>query len=95
MRQRNEGECIMEKLTDKTYIAIQSGGLYGEAAQRHGWANAGQSMVIEFHQFMKFMNDGIVTQPIFVTDEYGIAIDMAKQLNESAFAARNGLLSNE
>jgi len=85
----------MEKLTDKTYIAIQSGGFYGEAAQRHGWANAGQSMVIEFQQFTKFMNDGLVTQPIFVTDDYGIAIDMAKQLNDSAFAAENGLIPNE
>jgi hypothetical protein len=40
------------------------------------------------------MNDGVVTKPIFVTDEYIIAIDMAKQLNDSAFAAENGLIPN-
>jgi hypothetical protein len=77
------------------YIALQSGGYYGEAAQRHDWVNAGQSMVIEYQQFIKFMNDGVVTQPIFVTDEYSLAIDMAKQLNESAFAAQNGILQDE
>lgn len=82
-------------MKDYNYIALQAGGYYGEASQRHGWVNAGQSMVIEYQQFMKFMNDGLVTQPIFVTDEYSLAIDMAKQLNESAFAAQNGLITNE
>jgi hypothetical protein len=76
------------------YIALQSGGHYGEACQRKYWVTAGQSMVIEYGQFIKFMNDGEVTQPIFVTDEYTIAIDMAKQLNDSAFAAENGLIPN-
>jgi hypothetical protein len=82
-------------MKDYTYIAIQSGGYYGESAQRQGWVNAGQSMVIEFKQFTKFMNEGEVTKPMFVTDDYSIAIAMAKQLNESAFAVQNGLLQNE
>lgn len=79
----------------KNYIALQSGGYYGEACQRKGWVNAGQSMVIEYQQFIRFMNDNIATQPMFVSDDYGIAIDMAKQLNDSAFAIENGLVSNE
>jgi hypothetical protein len=76
------------------YIALQSGGYYGEACQRRGWVNAGQSMVIEYKQFIRFMNDNMATKPIFITDEYSIAIDMAKQLNDSAFAAQNGLIAN-
>lgn len=80
---------------DFTYIAIQSGGYYGEACVRMGYCNAGQSMVIEYRQFINFMNDNHVRRPIFVTDEYRLAIDMAKQLNESAFAAQNGLLQDE
>jgi hypothetical protein len=77
------------------YIALQSGGHYGNACQQKYWVTGGQSMVIEYGQFIKFMNDGEVTKPIFVTDEYSLAIDMAKQLNESAFAAQNGLLQDE
>ena len=79
---------------DFNYIALQSGGYYGEASQRMGYCNAGQSMVIEYRQFISFMNDGHVRKPIFVTDDYSVAIDMAKQLNDSAFAAQNGLIPN-
>ena len=82
-------------MKDFTYIALQAGGFYGEASQRHGWVNAGQSMVIEYKQFINFMNDRYVTQPVFVADEYGVAIDMAKKLNESALAAQNGILQDE
>lgn len=81
-------------MATKNYIALQSGGYYGEAAQRNNYVKAGQSMVIEYQQFIRFMNDNVVTPPIFVTDDYGVAINIAKQLNESAFAAENGFLSN-
>lgn len=78
-----------------TYIALQSGGFYGDASVRRGYCKSGQSMVIEYRQFINFMNGNHIRQPIFVTDEYRLAIDMAKQLNESAFAAQNGLLQDE
>lgn len=82
-------------MKDATFIALQSGGFYGEASRRMGYCNAEQSMVIEYKQFIDFMNEGTITKPIFVADEYGVAVNMAKQLNESAFAAQNGLLQDE
>ena len=74
---------------------MQSGGYYGEAAQRLGYVKAGQSYVISFKQFTDYMNDGIVTTPVFVTDNYGVAIDTCRQLNDSIRDIMNGVFQDE
>ena len=73
------------------YITIQSGGYFYDACLRKGFINEGDSCVIEFRQFMKFMNEDEVTRPLFNSSSYAICIDMAKSMNESAFATQNGV----
>lgn len=71
-------------MKDKTYIAIQSGGHFGDACIRVGYMKSGESAVIDYDQFIKFMNLGQVTRPMFVTPYYGVAVQVAKDLNASA-----------
>lgn len=71
-------------MLDKTFIAIQSGGYFGNACIENGYMKSGDSAVIEYNQFIKFMNTRTVTQPIFVTPYYGVAVQVAKDLNASA-----------
>jgi hypothetical protein len=71
-------------MSDNSFIACQSGGYYGDACIRKGWINSGQCFVIDWRMFQKFMNSGIVTRPIFISDSYKVCMDMAKQLNDTA-----------
>lgn len=67
-----------------TYIAIQSGGYYSDACIRKGYMKPSDCAVIEYSQFAKFMNEGQVTAPMFVSPEYGVCIQVARELNDSA-----------
>jgi hypothetical protein len=67
-----------------SFIACQSGGYYGDACKSKGYINSGQAFVIDWKAFKKFMDTGVVTMPVFVTDSYGVAISTAKELNDSA-----------
>jgi hypothetical protein len=80
-----------QEVKDFNYISIQSGGYFYDACLRKGFVDEGDSCVIEFRQFMKFMNDNEVTAPLFKSPSYSVCIDVAKQMNESAFAAKNGV----
>lgn len=71
-------------MSDKTYIAVQSGGYWGDACQRAGLLKSGESCVIEYKQFMTFMNTRQVSQPMFVSNKYGVCVEVARELNESA-----------
>lgn len=71
-------------MKDKTYIAIQSGGYYGDAAKQAGYMKAGECAVIEYSQFTKFMNARSVTRPLFTSTYYGVCVQVAKDLNECA-----------
>jgi len=71
-------------MSDNSFIACQSGGYYGDACIREGWIHSGQCFVIDWRMFQKFMNAGIVTRPIFISDSYKVCMDMAKQLNDTA-----------
>ena len=71
-------------MSDNSFIACQSGGYYGDACIRQGWIYSGQCFVIDWRMFQKFMNAGIVTRPIFISDSYKVCMDMAKQLNDTA-----------
>lgn len=71
-------------MQDKTFIAVQSGGYFGDACIKNGYMKSGESAVIEYDQFVKFMNARVVTKPMFVTPYYGVAVQVAKDLNESA-----------
>lgn len=66
-----------------SYIACQSGGYYGDACLRKGWIKSGQCFVIDWKSFQKFMNAGIPTMPVFISDSYKVCIDTAKELNDS------------
>jgi hypothetical protein len=67
-----------------SFIACQSGGYYGDACVRKDWIGSGQSFVIDWRMFQKFMNIGVASRPIFISDSYKLCIEMAKQLNDSA-----------
>lgn len=67
-----------------SFIACQSGGYYGDDCIRKGWIKSGQCFVIDWKMFQKFMNTGVSTRPIFISDSYKVCIDMAKELNDSA-----------
>ena len=67
-----------------SFIACQSGGYYGDACVSKGWIKSGQCFVISWKMFQKFMNTGVATTPVFISDSYNIAIDAAKELNDSA-----------
>jgi hypothetical protein len=71
-------------MKSKTFIPIQSGGYFGDACIREGFMKSGESAVIEYDQFMKFMNTRSVTRPVFVTPYYGVAVEVARDLNDSA-----------
>lgn len=71
-------------MKDKTYIAIQSGGYFGQACIRAGYLKENQSCVIEYGQFVTFMNENRATRPMFVSDYYGVCVQVARDLNESA-----------
>jgi hypothetical protein len=68
----------------KTYIAVQSGGYWGNACQRNGFLKSGESCVIEYQQFQTFMNTGKVSRPMFSSTHYAVCVQVAKDLNESA-----------
>ena len=68
----------------KTYIAVQSGGYWGDACQKAGFLKSGESCVIEYQQFQTFMNTGKVSQPMFASSHYKVCVEVAKELNESA-----------
>ena len=70
----------------KTYIAVQSGGYWGNACIKQGFMKSGDSCVIEYEQFQKFMNTGSVSRPMFVSQHYKACVDVARELNESARA---------
>jgi hypothetical protein len=67
-----------------SFIACQSGGYYGDSCLSKGWINSGQSFVIDWRMFQKFMNAGVATRPVFISDSYKLCIEMAKELNNSA-----------
>lgn len=67
-----------------SFIACQSGGYYGDACVSKGWISSGQCFVIDWRMFQKFMNAGIPTRPVFISDSYKLCIEMAKELNNSA-----------
>lgn len=71
-------------MKEKTFIAIQSGGYFGDACIRQGFMKSGESAVIEYSQFIKFMNLREVSRPVFVTPYYSVAVEVARDLNESA-----------
>lgn len=71
-------------MESKTYIAIQSGGYFGDACIRNGFLKSGESCVIEYNQFIKFMNERTVTRPLFASPHYGVCVQVARDLNESA-----------
>lgn len=71
-------------MKSKTFVAIQYGGYYGQACLARGYINAGDSCVIEYSQFAQFMNEGVVTRPVFSTPHYSVAIEVARDLNDSA-----------
>lgn len=71
-------------MESKTYIAIQSGGYFGDACIRNNFMKSGESAVIEYGQFVKFMNHREVTRPLFVSPHYGVCVQVARDLNESA-----------
>ena len=67
-----------------SFIACQSGGYYGDSCFSKGWIKSGQSFVIDWRMFQKFMNAGVSTRPVFISDSYKLCIEMAKELNNSA-----------
>ena len=67
-----------------SYIALQSGGYYGERCISKGWIKEGQSFVVSYIQFIDYMNKDVITAPIFISDSYGVCIEASKALNESA-----------
>lgn len=69
---------------EKTYVAIQYGGYYGQRCAELGYINVGECCVIEYSQFMRFMNQGEVTRPMFTSRQYGVCVEVARDLNESA-----------
>lgn len=71
-------------MKSKTFVAIQYGGYYGQACFERGYINAGDSCVIEYNQFAQFMNQGVVTRPVFTTPHYSVAVEVARDLNDSA-----------
>lgn len=73
-------------MEEKTYVAIQRGGHYSNACQRRYWMTVDDCAVIEYGQFIKFINTGEATQPVFVSPHYGVCRDVARELNESASA---------
>ena len=86
----------MTKVTEEetkqfNYISIQAGGYYYDACLRKGFINEGESSVIEFRQFMKFMNENEVTQPLFKSPSYAVCLDVAKKMNEAVFESQNGV----
>ena len=78
-------------MKDYTYIAIQQGGYFSEGCIRAGFMKAGDSCVIEFRQLAKFMNEGEITRPLFISSDYGVCISTAQKLNQSAFEIQNGV----
>ena len=73
-------------MENNTFIAIQSGGFFGEACVRAGYMTADDCAVIDYKSFMLFMNEGKVSKPVFVSPKYSVCIDAARALNESARA---------
>lgn len=73
----------MEK---KTYIAIQRSGHYSNACQRRYWMTEKDCGVIEYGQFIKFLNEGEATQPVFISTDYKACLNKAQELNEKAGA---------
>lgn len=67
-----------------TYLAVQSGGHFNDACIRKGYIKPEDCCVIEWQQFIKFMNEGEVTRPMFASPQYGVCLEVAKELNESA-----------
>jgi hypothetical protein len=70
--------------TTETWIAIQSGGYFGDACVAKGYMKSTDSAVIGYKQFMEFMNGSQVTMPVFVSPDYAVCISVAKELNDSA-----------
>ena len=71
-------------MQDKTFVAIQSGGYYGARCIELGFMKSGESAVIEYKQFIRFMNNTEITRPVFVSPYYGVCVEVARDLNESA-----------
>jgi hypothetical protein len=67
-----------------SFIACQSGGYYGDYCRGKGWIESGQSFIIDWKSFKKFMDTGVGTQPVFVSNSYAVVISTAKELNDSA-----------
>jgi len=71
-------------LNEDTWIAIQSGGYYGNACISKGFMAECQSCVVGYKQFLTFINDGEPTRPIFISSLYTVCIAVAGALNDSA-----------
>ena len=82
-------------MSNKTYIAVQSGGYWGDACQKAGFLKSGESCVIEYQQFQRFMNTGKASRPMFSSTHYSACVQVAKELNETAFLAEQGMLNDE
>lgn len=75
----------MEQLT---YIALQTGGYYYDACIRKGFCNPGESCVVEYKQFMKYVNKNEVSRPIFTSLDYKECLDVARKMQEAIYSAR-------
>lgn len=71
-------------MKSKTFVAIQYGGYYGQRCAELGYMKQGECAVIEYGQFMRFINMNEITRPVFVTPYYSVAVEVARDLNESA-----------
>ncbi len=65
-----------------SFVCLQPSGHYGEALRYKGLLKIGQSFVIDYKSFIRFANNGEVSKPVFVSDNYADAIAEAKRLND-------------
>lgn len=73
-------------MKDRHYIAIQRSGHYSNACQRRYWMTQNDCGVIEYGQFIRFINEGEATPPIFISTDYKACLEKAQELNEKALA---------
>ena len=76
-------------------IALQSGGYFYDACLRIGYLKEGESCVIEYQQFVRYMNKQELTKPLFNSPSYEVCIKVAKELNESYVEANYRLVNTE
>ena len=75
-----------ERYNPETYIAIQKGGHYATYCVWEGYMTSEQHGVISYSDFMKFLENNKPKRPMFLTEDYRVALAVAKALNDSAEA---------